>query len=189
MGYSIHRLVGHAIRQGIVPVVLAGRFLKNMTHRGFLWVPGVKYKWNDEDGDLDILACCDGHIVVGECKTLDDTPPDASLWEKILEQFGATIKLGKACKASFAVLAVMADGYPAGFQQRVDDLARPSMRCLLLNKQDLEQGDRPLNAEAEGQSRNLSLRDLIIDPMPETVRPRPEESREEIHTPLLSITY
>jgi len=68
MGYSLHRLVGHAIREGIVPVVLAGRFLKNMTHDGFFWLPGVKYEWDGENGDLDIVACCDGNIVVGECR-------------------------------------------------------------------------------------------------------------------------
>ncbi len=188
MGYSIHRLVGHAIRQGIVPVVLAGRFLKNLTHRGFLWVPGVKYKWDDKDGDLDILACCDGHIVVGECKTLDGTPADTGFWEVILGQFAETIKVGKACKASFAVLAVMADGYPADFQEKADALAGPAMRCLLLDKQDLEQGQRSVKEEVAGFPQHLSLRDLIVEPMPETPRLQPAEARE-VHTPVFSITY
>jgi hypothetical protein len=127
-------------------------------------------------------------VVVGECKTLDGTPADTGFWEVILEQFAATIKVGKACKASFAVLAVMADNYPADFQKRTDDLAGPTMRCLLLSKQDLEQGHRSVNGEADGFSRHLSLRDLLVEPMPETARPRPEEARE-VHTPVFSITY
>jgi hypothetical protein len=188
LGYSVHRLVSHAVREGIVPVVLVGRFLKNLTHRGFLWVPGVKYKWNDKDGDLDILACCDGHLVVGECKTLDGTPAGTGFWEVILEQFGQTLEVGKACKASFAVLAVLADSYPADFQRKVDALAGPAMRCLLLARQDLEQGHRLLKDEAVGHSRHLSLRDLIVDAMPEADRPRPEEARE-VHNPVFSITY
>src|SRR5262249_13698068 len=157
MGYSIHRLVGHAVRQGMVPVGLAGRVLENLNHPGFLRGPGGKYKWDDKEGDLDILACCDGHIVVGECKTLDDTPADTGFWEVILGQFAETIKVGKACKAGFAVLAVMADGFPADFQGKVDALAGPDMRCLLLDKQDLEQGERTLTADEDGLPPSLSL--------------------------------
>jgi hypothetical protein len=188
MGYSLHRLVGHAIREGIVPVVLAGRFLSNLTHEGFLWLPGVKYRWNDKDGDLDILACCDGHLVVGECKTLGDTPQDTGFWEVILKQFAETIKMGQACRASLAVLAVMAENYPPEFQHKVDQLTGPTMRSLLLNKQDLEQGHRPMKEVSENITRHLSLSDLIVDPMPETPRARPVESGE-IQTPIVSITY
>ena len=189
MGYSLHRLVSHAIREGIVPVVLAGRFLSNLTHSGFFWLPGVKYKWNGKDGDLDILGCCDGYIVVGECKALGDTPPDTGFWEVILEQFAETIKVGRACQASVAVLAVMAEGYPLDFQQKVDQLTGSGMRGLLLNKQDLEKGYRSVNGkdEADPSSRNLSLHDLVADPMPEVVREHPTESCE-IRTPLMSIT-
>jgi hypothetical protein len=188
MGYSLHRLIDHALREGIVPVVLAGRFLSNLTHRGFLWLPGVKYKWNEKDGDLDIFACCDGHIVVGECKSLGDTPADTGFWEVILEQFAETIKVGQACRASFAVLAVMAESYPPDFQQKVDQLTGANMRSLLLNKQDLEQGHRPMKEEGDKITRHLSLVDLIVDPMPETPMAQSAEPCE-IQTPLLSITY
>jgi hypothetical protein len=188
MGYSLHRLVGHAIWEGIIPIVLAGRFLSNLTHDGFLWLPGVKYKWNDKDGDLDILACCDGHIVVGECKNLGDTPPDTGLWEVVLEQFAETIKVGQACRASFAVLAVMAESYPPDFQHRVDQLTAPTMRGLVLTKQDLEQGHRQMKEEGDQITRRLSLGDLIVDPMPEPPRTPPDESGE-IQTPLASVTY
>lgn len=167
IGYSLHRLVAHAIRQGIVPVVLAGRFLWNLTKNGFFWLPGVKYKWNNTDSDLDILACCDGHIVVAECKSLNETPSNADFWDDVLNQFAQTIKVGEACRASFAVLAAMAEDFPADFQQKVDQITPPTMRTLLLKRQDLELGHRLLPAEGKSPARRLSLDDLIVDPMPD----------------------
>jgi hypothetical protein len=168
IGYSLHRLISHALKEGIVPVVLAGRFLSNLTRRGFLWLPGVKFRWDKNDGDLDILACCDGHIVVGECKSLGDTPPDTGFWEVILEQFAETIRVGQACRASFVVLAAMVNSYPPDFQERVDQLTGSTMRSLLLNKQDLVQGHRPINGEGPQAISYLSIRDLVVDTMPET---------------------
>jgi hypothetical protein len=187
LGYSLHRLVGHAIRQGIIPVVLTGRFLKHLSHRGFFWLPGVKFAGNDKDGDVDVLACCDGHIAVGECKTLEGAVADAGVWGQILEQFRQTIEVGKACGAAFAVLAVMADGFPADFQARVEMLAGPFMKCLLLNRDDLEAGYRKTPADGPGRGR-LTLGDLVVEPMPEAPRPRPAEPRQVI-TPLFIANY
>jgi hypothetical protein len=187
LGYSLHRLVGLAIQQGIVPVVLAGRFLRHLSNHGFFWLPGVKFKWNGGDGDLDLLACCDGYIAVGECKTLDGTKSDAGIWEEILEQFTRTIEVGRACGAAFAVLAVMADSFPDDFQARADLLAGPSMKCLLLNKQDLEAGYRQTGSDTSGIDR-LTLDELVVDPMPEAAQVRSGEPRQVV-TPAFTMTY
>jgi hypothetical protein len=56
LGYSLQRTVQLAVREGIVPVVLTGRFLRRMTNTGFFWLPGVKYKLGDQQGDIDLLA-------------------------------------------------------------------------------------------------------------------------------------
>lgn len=87
IGYSLLKAVGHSLNEGIVPVVLAGRFLLNMTSRGFFWLPGVKYSKGEVRGDVDLLACCDGLVILGECKSLSGTPEDADLWTKVTEQF------------------------------------------------------------------------------------------------------
>jgi hypothetical protein len=163
LGYSVHPLICHAISQGVTPVVLAGRFLKNLTDRGFLWLPGVKYTWGEKNGDLDILASCDGVVVVAECKTHEQTEEGDGLWEKTLEQFAGTVKVGKACGAGIAVLAVMAKSFPAGFQQRAEELAGPRMKCLLLNREDLERGRRPTPVTASNPFGLLSLADLMPD--------------------------
>ena len=68
VGYTLHRAVRHAISEGVIPVVKAGRFLRNMANNSFLWLPGVKYRTGTQRGDIDLLACCDGHLVFCECK-------------------------------------------------------------------------------------------------------------------------
>jgi hypothetical protein len=188
LGYSLHHLAAHAIQEGIVPVILAGRFLKELTRSGFFWMPGVKFKWGDKSGDLDILACCDGHVVVGECKTLDRTPSETGLWAKILEQFALTVEVGKACRAAFAVLAVMAESFPPDFQAEVDRLAGPSLHCLLLTKADLERGYHYITDPDDSPPSRLSLGNLVVESMPEKPRDRPAEPRE-VHTPLFSMNY
>ena len=167
IGYSLHRLVGHAIRQGMIPVVLAGRFLSNLTHKGFLWLPGTKLIWGENAGDLDVLACCDGHLIVGECKSLSDTSPRSKTWDDLLKQFAETLKVGRACRASFAFLAVMAEKYPLEFVKEVEQLTVPTMQVLMLNREDLERGHRVTSHKDEKIERRLSLSDLIVDPMPE----------------------
>ena len=105
IGYTLHRAVRHAIKEGIIPVVLTGRFLQNMTNDGFLWLPGVKYQIRAQQGDIDILACCDGRLVFCECKMLKETSFDSSLSEKIVDQFLKTANLAKKCGANLAVLS------------------------------------------------------------------------------------
>ena len=188
LGYSLHRLIGHAMKEGIAPVMLAGRFLKNLTTRGFLWMPGVKCRRKERDGDLDLIACCDGHIVVGECKTMEDTPVETGFWEKILGQFEATIELGRGCRASVVLLAVLAEAFPPDFQDKVDKLTGPSMRCLLLDRQDLTKGYRTITEIKPPLNRPMSIHDLVVDPMPEPTSCRSPEPRE-IRTPYFLMAY
>jgi hypothetical protein len=56
-----------AVREGIVPVLPARRFLSNWTNTGLFWLPGMKFR--HQHGDVDLLACCDGRLVFCECKT------------------------------------------------------------------------------------------------------------------------
>jgi hypothetical protein len=145
----------------------------------------VKFNRGDEEGDLDLIACCDGHIAVGECKSVEGAGAEAGVWELIMEQFAQTIEVGKACGAAFAVLAVMADSFPGGFQARAEALAGPSLKCLLLNRHNLEAGERDTGTEGLGR---LTLRDLVVDQMPEASQPAPTEPRQ-IVTPTCSMTF
>ncbi|MCX5670881.1 MAG: hypothetical protein NTU94_06120 [Planctomycetota bacterium] len=135
VGFDLNPLIATAIKEGWIPVVLAGEFLKNLTVHGFLWVPGVKAEYAGGAVDFDIFACCDGHIVVVECKTLEDakTPP----WKEIRVQFQRTIQAGKVCGAEMAVFACRAKEVSPSFQKGLAKVAGPNMSVQVLTRDDL----------------------------------------------------
>ncbi|MBA4066949.1 MAG: hypothetical protein C0501_25225 [Isosphaera sp.] len=170
VGYSLHRGVRLAVEQGVMPVALTGRFLRNMTHRGFMWLPGVKYKRGAKRGDIDLLACCDGYLVFGECKRLDRTPPDAKVWAEVVDQFLRTAAVARDCGAHLAVLACQGSTYPPEVEKEIETRLAGTIPHLLLDKNDLEVGHREVR---EGtHKRWLHLADLIPREYPETPGPR-----------------
>jgi len=165
IGYAVNRAVAHAIREGLTPVVQTGRFLKGMTDHGFLWLPGVKYKMKDVFGDVDLLASCDGHLVFCECKKLEGTPGGAKVWDDVVAQFVETARVAKSCRGSLVVLASRVSEYPKSVQRRLKRELGSSIPYLLLNREDLEKGYRPItrnNLETQ-----LALGDVLPTPFPE----------------------
>ncbi|HEY8504819.1 MAG TPA: hypothetical protein VIL46_09570 [Gemmataceae bacterium] len=181
-------LVRHAIEQGITTVAMTGRFLRSLTHDGFLWLPGVKYRWKGVEGDLDLIACCDGHLVVGECKSLETTPSDAGAWNQVLEQFRTTVELARAVRAEVVVLSALAEAFPDDFRANAQEMMDPSMRLLLLDRQDLEKGRRMVDVPGSTLKVPLRIDDLIPDPMPEVPWNRPPEPRV-LRTPYYIFTF
>jgi len=145
IGYSLHRAVQHAIAEGVIPVALTGRFLRGLTSNGFFWLPGVKFREGNSRGDIDILACCDGHLVLAECKCLRNTPGEVVKWDTILTQFLGTVAIAKRCKASLVVLAALVDSYPESLQSQIAAEIGDTIPYLLLNKVDLETGHKESN--------------------------------------------
>ncbi len=174
IGYSLDRHVGLAIREGIVPVVLTGRFLHRMTNRGFFWLPGVKYRCDDKLGDIDLLACCDGLLVFCECKRLEQTPGGTKVWDNVVDQFLETAKIAKRCKGHLVVLGAQTADYPQGVRDRIKAELGESIPYLLLDKQDLENGRR--DVQQDTLTRALAFADVIP-------RSFPERTREKSDTP------
>jgi hypothetical protein len=174
IGYALQRSVRHAVHQGIAPVVLTGRFLQNMAHDGFLWVPGVKYREGNQEGDIDILASCDGALVFCECKRLSGTSVEAPVWVKIVDQFMELVRVAEACHGDLVVLASQIDSYPQSVEDRIREELKGRLPYLLLNSHDLERGYR--NVDDGGDDR-LRLHDLFAMRFPEAQRPVTGESR------------
>ncbi len=175
LAYTLHRTVRHAVDQGLIPVVLTGRFLRGLSHRGFLWLPGVKYTRGTQAGDIDILACCDGHLVFCECKTLLETSSDAKTWDKVIDQFIETSKVAVQCGGGVAILAARVNEYPQPVKDKIAAAIEPNVPYLLLDMHDLDRGHRDRNEE--GKEHWLTLHDLIREPFPEARRPLVETSR------------
>jgi len=186
LGYSLHRTVRHALKEGIVPVVLTVCFLRNMAHSGFLWLPGVKYKVGDKVGDIDILACCDGHLVFCECKRLASAGPGDKVWNGVVSQFLETARVARLCGGSLAVLASQVSRYPQDVQNRIRDGIGTNIPYLLLDRHDLERGFREVVQREP--ARFLGLHDLIPEPFPEVVQ-RPPERRQTINMDFAIYTH
>lgn len=144
MGYSLHRAVKHAMDQGLGPVVLTARFLRSLTNRGYLWLPGMKYTWDSVKGDIDVLASCDGYLVFAECKTLSMTQDESKVWADIVKQFEETIKVASQCQAKVVILSSLCEEYPESVRNSINQLVPEGMGHLLLTRDDLEAGHRKI---------------------------------------------
>ena len=168
LGYGLDEAVRLALAEGIVPVVLTGRVLRWMTSKGFFWLPGVKYECEGKASDIDLVACCDGHLVFGECKTLGDTLPGSPVWDEVVTQFLTTAGVARRCGASLVVLAAQVVEFPEEVRKRIEEGVGSGLPHLLLNKQDLDDG---YQFTQRGEERYpLQLIDILPTPYPE--RPR-----------------
>lgn len=173
IGYSLSPPVKHSLDEGIVPVVLAGRFLRNLTSRGFFWLPGVKHTKDGQRGGADIVACCDGYLVFAECKTLVDIPSDAAVWAKVVDQFLELANVAIACGGDLVVLAAQIDKYPDDVSHRIEESLKDQIPYILLDASDLESGHRTIEA-----GRWLTVTDLLPEEFPESPRLREGGARE-----------
>jgi hypothetical protein len=146
-----------------------------MTNQGFFWLPGVKYKIGDQPGDIDLLACCDGYLVFCECKCLRETSADAKVWDDVVVQFLETARIAKLCNANLAVLASQAENYPQAVVDWIKAALGGSVPYLLLTKDDLEKGYRPI--EDRPLKRHLAFCDLLPIPFPEKPREAADKPR------------
>ena len=140
IAYTIAPSVRHALSEGFSTVMLAGNFLRNQTKRGFFWLPGVKYAKNGIEGDIDILACCDGGLVFGECKRLSNTPHDAKAWKRTVEQFIEVATVASECDAKRVFLAAMVEDFPADVRECIQSKLSGGIELLLLGRAELETG-------------------------------------------------
>lgn len=157
LGYELNPLLSLAIAEGVRPVVLTARFLRNLTLDGFLMYPGAKLNKGSEETDIDICAIGDGVLIAGECKTLNEFKQDGKvLWDKILSQLTRPIEVAKACGFRVFFVSSLAEEYPKYFKDKVINLAGASLKTLFITRNDLDQGKREFT-DAEGHNLILTL--------------------------------
>jgi hypothetical protein len=152
--------ITNAMDEGIIPVVLTSRFLRNLTSRAFQWLPGVKGLVNGKAFDFDVCALCDGILVVAECKTLSAARPSRATWKKVGVQLQRLAEAGVKCGAQLIVLAAMTHQFPKSIERIGKELAKRGSRLLLLDKPALEEGYRYI-AGRQGQRRMTRLDDVL----------------------------
>jgi DNA-directed RNA polymerase subunit RPC12/RpoP len=112
LAYNLNNLFSMALSEGIWPVILTGRFLRRLTDRSFMWIPGVKCKHDGQQHDIDIASFCDGNLVLAECKSVLAIKEEPKDQKEVAEQFSRLINLGKICGAKTVFLASMTEYYP-----------------------------------------------------------------------------
>lgn len=165
IAYALEPSVRHALSEGLAPVAMTGRFLRNMTSKGFFWLPGIKYERATSRGDIDVVACCDGVLVFGECKKHTSTPPDAASWTRTTDQFLNLASVAIECGASLVTLSALVDSFPGEVQHRIESELSGRISFLFLNKADLEKGRRASQPDKEWQT--IQLNDLLPSQFPE----------------------
>ena len=70
--YRANELLVRAVDQGAMPVVLTVQVLRSLGRKSCLFVPGIEVTKGGRTCDVDILAACNGHLVLVECKDLEE---------------------------------------------------------------------------------------------------------------------
>ena len=187
-GYELHPLILRAVREGLGCVALTARFLESLTSRGFLWLPGCKCHAAGVDGDVDIVAACDGIIVFAECKSRSDSNPTGIDWKSRFAELEKTIVLAERCRASVVVYSSLLESYPDEFTQALEVRVKPPLKPLLLTKDQLERGYGRRSMDKDGTTLPLRIGDCVFDPMPEKPR-SPSEGKAEIKTPFYTSNF
>ena len=152
VGYELNELVRLSIDEGIRPVVLTARFLRNLSNDGFFWTPGMKLDNNGTKTDLDIVACLDGYLVAVECKSLEKASDDSTIWkEKILPQLQEPIEAVKKCGFDIFFVSILNSNIPETFKKQVKLLAGDTLKVEFLTKNDLESGYRYIQGTDENK--------------------------------------
>ena len=188
LGYALHRAVDHALREGLAPVVLTARYLRSLSTKGFQWLPGAKFQWGENEGDLDIVANCDGHLIFAECKTMVDASPGSVTWNEITSKFRDTVAAALHCRAELVVLAALCDEFPATVRKEIEAAVPESLGLLLLNRGALESGDgRDVLIEGTALPWRRRTNPVMVAPAAPPDLDLPDARR--IRTPLGSTTY
>lgn len=162
--YRLNRLIEVGMEQGSVPVILTMMLLQKLCERSFLHVPGIKAMRGDVKTDIDILASCDGHLLVAECKQLKSGYGDETA-EEIVDQFRREYQAAHEIGAEMIFLSMMTNEEHPTVSQEIEDLNAsegPTVYMLLLD--DLERGHLLKTADVSGDgegSKKATLRDLL----------------------------
>ncbi len=179
--YMLNDLFSNSIEQGSLPVILTLRFLKSLCQESFMFVPCIAFKQlgNQEwDGDIDIVALCDGMFVLVECKSLEGLQYGSDT-ENSEKQTRALVQISENIGGSIVFLSTLAKKAPKGIEKMLrmsNSRANTPSHCLVYS--DLETGRRIITENIAGKRirRTSRLTDFAQKP---ATRIKPWRIREE----------
>ena len=139
--YKLNELVVRGVEQGVIPVLMTILVLSALGDESFLFLPGVEVEKDDRQVDIDLLAACNGNLILAECKDLrEGCGPEAI--KEIIEQFSATVQVALEMGAKIAFLSTLLDALPQALEQGLSHLRSQykDIAIYVMLKSDLEQG-------------------------------------------------
>jgi hypothetical protein len=148
--YKLNELFSRGIKQGALPVLLTLTFLEKLSTKSFMYRPGLLIS-DDREVDIDVIASCDGQLILAECKDLhqnvrDDVSPD------VLDQLNKVVEIARKLGAQLVFLSTLLPSTPKSLQSRIELLnnrAKGEIIVHLLTSEDLERGYKLITDEYE----------------------------------------
>jgi hypothetical protein len=141
--YRLNDLVARGLDQGSMSLILTVLFLKSLAEASFMYVPGLEV-FQTRKSDVDIVASCDGHLILAECKDLRAGSSRQTI-KDVIAQFEALIEIALDVGAEVALLSILEPVAPEELSRRVAALSRrwkKSIAVHLITGGELEQGCR-----------------------------------------------
>ena len=141
--FKLNELISRAVDQGGIPVILTLLFLKKLAQRSFMHVPGLKVI-NEKETDIDIVASCDGQLILCECKDLGHDLAEANN-DAIYNQLYGVVKIALKVQATLVFFSCLAPSISSTLLQRIEGLnkrLKGAVKVHVLGERDLEIGHK-----------------------------------------------
>jgi hypothetical protein len=141
--YRLNELFVRGIEQGAIPLLLTILVLSRLGHESYLFVPGLKIANRSKavDIDVDIIAACNGHLVVAESKDLQGSYTPKSI-RKLIDQLHGIAHVAQDIGARIVVVGAMLKEVPQELDGAVHNMRQeyPDLAIHLALRADLERG-------------------------------------------------
>lgn len=165
--YRLNQLFVRGFEQGALCALLTLILLDNSSSSELYWKAGCKVRSTSEDieAELDLVAMCDGGLVIAECKH----NLEASLvrdFDNTLRQLRGNVQMAIRARADLFILSTLSNQIPQAVIEAVTSAAEasPQLQVLFLTHEELIRGY--LQESTEGQQEREKQISEIYDWLP-----------------------
>lgn len=117
--YRLNQLFVQGLKQGAHTAILTTLLLQANRKLSLIWDAGYKAKKDNVIVDIDLLAMCDGHLVIIESK--DSLPTAEPEIQEVISQLNRSIDVAKILNADMFFLSTLASTIPASIDAFIED--------------------------------------------------------------------
>jgi hypothetical protein len=166
--YRLNQLFSAGLNQGGATVLLTLSLLYQNSEHGMMWEVSYKARKNGRETDLDLIAMCDGMLVLAECKNDFDFNTPEKLKE-VMDQLQQNIVLAQALNANLFLFTTLCEGeIPSEIINMLADVERthPNLAVRLVGREDLLKGCFPKDQNQRDNANNRTPISELLKPLP-----------------------